>query len=101
MDIEEVYFVIVSWGNAYRSNDIDYSWMGAYQDRKSALRAGKRLEKRGPNNFFDWCGSSVKTHKGVTKFRKAASKVGINPNLSVIRLKDEDGNIFDEVEINS
>jgi arabinogalactan endo-1,4-beta-galactosidase len=98
MDTNEIYFTIVKWGNPYRSNDNDYAWAGGYTDRKTALRIGKRIEKRGPNAFIDWCGSSVKTHKGLTTFIKAANKVGLNPNVKVISVKDEDGNILDEIE---
>jgi hypothetical protein len=99
MNVEEVYFTIVSWGNPYRAG-YDRSWMGAYTDRKTAQKAGKRLAKRGPNAFKDWCGDSVKVSKGVTNFRKAANKLDMNPNLSMVTVKDEDGNIIDEIENN-
>lgn len=78
----DCFFVIVKWGNPYpkRGND-EHAWSGAFGSRKSALAAGKRIIKRGPKTFIDWCGSSVKAYQGSVKFLAACKKVCLNPNM--------------------
>ena len=84
---KDFFFVIVSWGNPYRRNDDEYAWTGAYEDKKEARQAGNRLVKRGPKQFIDWCGSSVKTFQGSIAFLKACKKVCLNPNMDNVEIR--------------
>lgn len=79
----DCFFVIVKWGNPYpkRGND-EYAWTGAFGSRKSALAAGRRIIKRGPKTFINWCGDSAKVYQGSVKFLAACKKVSLNPRMS-------------------
>lgn len=78
----DCFFVIVKWGNPYPRRGADeYAWTGAFGSRKSTLAAGKRIIKRGPKTFIDWCGDSAKAYQGSIKFLAACKKVGLNPNM--------------------
>ena len=76
-------------GNPYGGGD-EYKWTGPFTTRKAAAAAGKRIHDRGPSRFVDWmkCARPVTVSKGVAAFAKAASKVGMNPNLSELDLRD-------------
>ena len=86
---EEGFFAIIKWENPYGGDD-EYKWTGPFTTRKSCAAAGKRIHDRGPSRFVDWmkCARPVTVSKGVVAFAKAAAKVGMNPNLRELDLRD-------------
>jgi hypothetical protein len=86
---EEGFFAIVKWDNPYCGSD-EYSWTGPFTTRKGASEAGKRVYNRGPRTFIDWVKSArpVSVVKGVKAFVAKAKKVGLNPNVSELDLRD-------------
>ncbi len=86
---EEGFFAIVKWENPYQGSD-EFSWTGPYTTRKGASDAGKRIHNRGPRTFIDWVKSArpVTVVKGLEAFAAKANKVGLNPNVAELDLRD-------------
>ena len=76
-------------GNPYQGND-EFTWSGPYTTRKGAATAGKRIHNRGLRTFIDWLKTArpVTVVKGVEAFVVKAKKVGLNPNVSELDLRD-------------
>lgn len=86
---EDGYFLLGFWSNAYRSNDREYFWMGAFFSRKEAMAVGKQKQLRGqPQNFRDWGKGTNKIIKGLDAFIKEAKKVGLNPRVDNLEFKE-------------
>ena len=79
---EDGFFALGYWINAYRPDDKEYFWSGPYRDRKNAVAFGNTKQNRGqPKTFIDWGKGKVTIIRGLDKFKAAAKKVNLNPNV--------------------
>jgi hypothetical protein len=85
VDFDDAFYVLGSWTNAYRSDDVEYFCAGAFRTKKSAAAYGKRREENGqPKKFYDWTNPKHRVIQGKEKFLAAAKKVNINVNFDDI-----------------
>lgn len=80
--MEQEFYLLGHWSNAYRAYDREYFWSGPFDSRAEALAAGKRRQDYGqPKTFVDWVKGSNKCYSSRELLVKAAAKVGMTPNF--------------------
>jgi hypothetical protein len=78
--MNDEYYLLGFWSNAYRAGDREYFWSGPFDSRTEALAAGKRRQEYGqPKTFIDWVKGGNKSFSSRELLVKAANKVGMNP----------------------
>ena len=81
--MNEEFYLLGFWYNAYGSGDKEYFWCGPFDTRKEALEMGALKQRRGqPKQFYDWSKGTNRVFSGRDNFVKQANKVGMNPKFN-------------------
>lgn len=76
------FYLLGFWSNAYRAGDREYFWAGPFNSRKEALEMGARRQQHGqPKTFYDWVKGTNRCFSSKERFVDAAHKVGMNPRI--------------------